>query len=64
MQHTSACDDCVVTVVLGRGATPLELDEDERDALDNLAEAGLVAPLRLVPREERRGEPRAVGDGA
>ena len=42
-----ACPDCVVTVLLGP-PQPRELDSDELSALDTLAEAGLVPPLRLV----------------
>ena len=41
-----ACDDCVVSVLLG-GPLP-ELDDGERAAIDVLAESGLVPPLRLV----------------
>lgn len=42
-----ACHDCVVTVLLG--PTPeLSIDADEMQALDVLAEGGLVPPLRLV----------------
>lgn len=42
-----ACHDCVVTVLLG---PPPELmfEDDERQALEVLAEGGLVPPLRLV----------------
>ncbi len=50
MQHTDMCRDCVVTYVLSDLAGPLELDPDQAEALDVLADAGLVAPLRLVPR--------------
>ena len=45
------CKDCVVTVVLGFSAErsgTLRIDDDERAALDVLAESGLVPPLRLV----------------
>jgi hypothetical protein len=45
------CRDCVVTVVLGLTAEPapeLRIDDDERAALDVLAQSGLVPPLRLV----------------
>ncbi|WP_370249981.1 hypothetical protein [Nocardioides sp.] len=42
-----ACHDCVVTVLLGP-PPELRLDEEERRALDVLAESGLVPPLRLV----------------
>jgi hypothetical protein len=47
-----ACTDCVVTMLLGRddeGAGRAEFDDDERRAVDVLAGAGLIAPLRLVP---------------
>ncbi|MBT8214027.1 MAG: hypothetical protein KJP12_02305 [Acidimicrobiia bacterium] len=47
MQHTQACDDCIVTVLIDGG--PLTLDSGESVALENLADAGLVAPIRLVP---------------
>lgn len=42
-----ACNDCVVTVLLG---PPPEagLDDDARRALDVLAGSGLVPPLRMV----------------
>ena len=53
MQETSACDDCVVTFLLGVG--PVDLDESEEIALTNLAEEGLVPRLRLVPMERRVG---------
>jgi hypothetical protein len=41
------CHDCVVTVLLGP-PPELTFDDDERRALDVLAESGLVPPLRLV----------------
>lgn len=49
MNGTEACRDCVVTSLLRLDADPVHLEDDERAALDNLAEGGLVAPLRLVP---------------
>ncbi len=70
MQHTSACDDCVVSVLLagfGESGTvgvargPVELDDGETEALRNLADAGLVAPLRLVVRDERSAGEKATG---
>lgn len=53
VRETSACDDCVVGVLFS--VTPLELDQHEEQALTNLAEAGLVPRLRLVPPERRAG---------
>ena len=44
-----ACDDCVVTVLLGSTPGAVEVDEGERRALDVLAESGLVPRLQLVP---------------
>lgn len=40
------CRDCVVSVLLG---VPETLLQDERAALEVLAEAGLAPRLRLVP---------------
>jgi hypothetical protein len=62
-----ACGDCVVTVLLGGPAGVVDVDEQERQALDVLADSGLVPRLRLVPLGPPRGraEPpeagRAVG---
>ncbi len=42
------CGDCVVTVMLGGPPYGVELDDDERHAIDVLAAAGLVPPLRMV----------------
>ena len=44
-----ACGDCVVTVLLGAPPGVLEVDDGEREALDVLADSGLVPRLRLVP---------------
>lgn len=44
----SACGDCVVTVLLGAPPAGVHIDADERAALDVLALAGVVPPLRLV----------------
>lgn len=44
----SACADCVVTAILGP-QDPLELQPAEVAALQTLATAGLVRPLRLLP---------------
>lgn len=51
MRDTSACDDCVVSCLLGGG--PIELSESQAEAVANLAELGLVPRLRLVPAERR-----------
>jgi hypothetical protein len=45
-----ACKDCVVSVLLG---VPESLLDDERAALEALAEAGLAPRLRLVPIHRR-----------
>jgi hypothetical protein len=46
------CRDCVVSVILG---VPETLLEDERAALEVLADAGMAPRLRLVPIH--RGRP-------
>jgi len=50
MQHTDACDDCVVSFLVDISAGPMELAESEREALGNLAEFGLVPRLKLVSK--------------
>lgn len=44
-----ACADCVVTVLLGGPPGAHEVDDEERAALEILADSGLVPRLRLVP---------------
>jgi hypothetical protein len=44
----NACQDCVVSVLLGAPPS-LELDSSEQRAIDVLAGAGLVPKLRLIP---------------
>ena len=44
-----ACSDCVVTVLLGGPPGAIEVDDTERQALDVLADSGLVPRLQLVP---------------
>jgi len=44
----AACNDCVVSVLLGRSGGVVDLDQDEQDALEALAYSGLVPPLRLI----------------
>ena len=46
-----ACQDCVVSVLLGTPPS-VELDPFERRAIDVLAGAGLVPRLRLIPEEK------------
>lgn len=46
-----ACQDCVITVLLGALPGGVELDGPERLALDTLAEAGMVPRLQLVDRD-------------
>jgi len=46
------CRDCVVSVLLG---VPETLLQDERAALEVLAEVGLAPRLRLVPIRRDRG---------
>ena len=50
MQDTAACGDCVVTHLLLLEDGPVRLDDQEAEALDALADHGLVPVLRLVPR--------------
>jgi hypothetical protein len=45
------CRDCVVSVILG---VPETLLEDERAALEVLADAGMAPRLRLVPIHRQR----------
>ena len=55
-----ACDDCVVSVLLGvpemsdtsRACAVSQLDDEHAAALGVLAASGLVPPLRLVRRSQ------------
>jgi hypothetical protein len=49
------CDDCVVSVLLGGPPLDIPFDESEQQAIDVLADAGLVPPLRMV--ESRTARP-------
>ncbi len=51
MQHTSACDDCVMTMLLTNDQRSVELSQVEASALEALAGQGLVPRLRLLPRD-------------
>lgn len=46
---TDACDDCLVTAVLGSHPGRLELDATERAAVVELQVAGLVPLVRYRP---------------
>ena len=47
MQHTSVCDDCVVTFIVGREpGDAVIIDVEEERAVRLLARAGLVPYLR------------------
>ena len=51
-----ACDDCVVSVLLGMPAHGAVLEEEEHLALAVLAGGGLVPPLRLVQADPEGAE--------
>lgn len=48
----TGCQDCVISVLLG---VPETLLQDERAALEVLAEVGLAPKLRLVPLHHHPG---------
>jgi len=54
MQATTACDECIVPVLLHQMSGPFDLADDEAVALDNLAGAGMVAPLHLVRNDDEQ----------
>ena len=54
-----ACEDCVVTAILGRPPA-LEFDDAESTALAVLAEGGLIPHLRLLPQVRADSESEAV----
>ncbi|MFT4188160.1 MAG: hypothetical protein QM621_06215 [Aeromicrobium sp.] len=57
VRSPAACGDCVVTVLIGAPPAGVELAAEERQALDALADSGLVPPLRLVvSAPERRAD--------
>ena len=50
-QHTSTCDDCVVTFLLGREADDaVVIDVVEERKLRQLQDVGLVPKLRHQPK--------------
>ena len=55
MQGTAACDECVVTHILGREpGHAVVLDLAEERALRTMTEAGLVPGLLHLPRADDR----------
>ena len=51
MQHTTECDDCLVSYLVGHEeGVPVMLDQHEKHAVDLLADAGLVPPSRFQER--------------
>ena len=44
-----ACQDCVISVLLGTYTHGVDLNPTEQAALSALADSGLVPPLRLIP---------------
>lgn len=60
-----ACHDCVITVLLGAPPGGVEFDGPQRQALETLAEAGMVPRLQLVDRYQDRETTRArTGSGS
>lgn len=59
VRSPQACSDCVVSVLIGMTPDGVELDHAERDALDVLADEGLVPPLRLVTPPSVPVDPRS-----
>lgn len=52
VRSAAACEDCVVSVLLGPAESTLEFDIDEQAAVQALADSGLVPPLRLVMSQD------------
>lgn len=51
MQHSDACDDCVVSFLCREDEhAVVELDRDELRAMEVLSDGGLLPKLRHVPR--------------
>jgi hypothetical protein len=57
----NACQDCVITLLLGAPPVGVELDGVERRALDTLVEDGMVPRLQLVDRGEDYNEAQVTG---
>lgn len=55
MQHTSACDDCIVTALIDRRDDAVVLDLAEARAVRALQRAGLAPRSRFLPIADGRG---------
>lgn len=55
MDGTGACADCIVPMLLAGTRGPTRIGDEEEEAIRNLADAGLVPPIRLVARGPARG---------
>lgn len=49
MQHTAACDDCIVTALLDRPHTAVVFSLDEARAIRALQRGGLAPRNRFLP---------------
>jgi hypothetical protein len=59
-----ACDDCVVSFLLGPPGSAREgFDPEEQAALGVLADSGLVPPLRLAIADRPAGDGGSPGGG-
>ncbi|MPZ67072.1 MAG: hypothetical protein GEU83_16725 [Pseudonocardiaceae bacterium] len=58
-----ACQDCVITVLLGAPPGGVEIDRTEAMALETLATAGMVPRLQLVNSDKRHSGRVAVEHG-
>jgi hypothetical protein len=54
MRETNACNDCVVSVLVGDNGL-LRLAEAEQAAIDSMSRVGLVSPIRLVVNDRGSG---------
>ena len=54
-----ACRDCVISVLLGAPPSGVAAEGPERQALDALAQAGMVPRLRFIPLTRVLGEAQA-----
>ncbi len=55
MQHTTACDDCIVTALLDRDDEAVVLDLEEARAVRALQRAGLAPRTRFLPVHRAAG---------